>query len=102
MLSNSLRLPVAVARRSSVPMARMASSSAAQLGGIPTALYKNVWRKSNIMYITYIVAGCVVIEVVYGSVTNGIWESRNKGVSLISFRFRNLFICFAASFFESP
>ena len=83
MLGSAMRLPVAVARRSVVPMGRMASSSAAQLGGIPTALYKNVWRKSNIMYITYIVAGCVVIEVVYGSVTNGIWESRNKGVSLM-------------------
>jgi len=58
------------------------SGVASSVGGIPQALYNNVWRKSNIMYITYIVAGCVVIEVVYGSVTTSIWETRNKGVSL--------------------
>ena len=60
--------------------ARAASSSATAVGGLPRALYNNVWRKSNILYITYIVAGCVVIEVVYGSATNAIWEGRNKGV----------------------
>ena len=51
-------------------------------GSLPTALYNGVWRKSNIMYITYVVVGCVAIEVVYGAVTNKIWESANSGVSV--------------------
>lgn len=38
-----------------------------------------MWKKSNILYLTYIVVGCVVLEVVYGSVTDSIWESNNKG-----------------------
>ena len=47
--------------------------------GVPQQLYQNVWRKSNILYVTYIIAGCVVLEVVYGGVTNGVWEMANKG-----------------------
>ena len=38
-----------------------------------------MWKKSNILYLTDIVVGCVVLEVVYGSVTDSIWESSNKG-----------------------
>lgn len=64
------------------PAARFASSGAAKSAdAIPEQLYKNVWRKSNIMYITYILAGCVVIEGVYGTLTNTLWESKNSGVS---------------------
>lgn len=47
---------------------------------IPIAFYENVWKKSNILYITYIVVGCVLIEVVYGSVTTAVWDSYNQGV----------------------
>ena len=43
-------------------------------------LQKNVWRKSTGLYITYIVAGCVVIESVYGGVTDTIWNVMNDGV----------------------
>lgn len=52
-------------------------------GGIAATLYQNVWQKSTIMYITYIVVGCVAIEVVYGNVTNKIWEMSNQGVSTL-------------------
>ena len=52
---------------------------------IPIAFYQNVWKKSNIMYITYIVIGCVLIEVVYGSVTTAVWDSYNQGVCTILF-----------------
>jgi len=31
------------------------------------------------MYITYVVVGCVVVEAVYGGITNSIWESSNRG-----------------------
>jgi Ubiquinol-cytochrome C reductase, UQCRX/QCR9 like len=46
-----------------------------------TGLYNSVWRKSNMLYITYIVAGCVVLEGVYGFATDAIWETVNRGVS---------------------
>eukprot|EP00596_Hydrurales_sp_CCMP1899_P003349 CAMPEP_0119042240 /NCGR_PEP_ID=MMETSP1177-20130426/14477_1 /TAXON_ID=2985 /ORGANISM="Ochromonas sp, Strain CCMP1899" /LENGTH=89 /DNA_ID=CAMNT_0007008879 /DNA_START=149 /DNA_END=418 /DNA_ORIENTATION=+ len=46
---------------------------------IPLQLYQNVWKKSNILYITYIVVGCVVIEVVYGGITSSIWDTYNQG-----------------------
>ena len=65
-----------------IQKAAMSSSSAKMVDAIPQQLYKSVWRKSNIMYITYIVAGCVVIEIVYGGITNRIWESKNSGVRL--------------------
>ena len=58
------------------PSVRSASSAAA---GVPQQLYQNVWRKSNILYVTYIVAGCVAIEILYGGLTNGIWDAANKG-----------------------
>ena len=48
------------------------ASSAAR--GVPIQLYQNVWRKSNILYVTYIVAGCVALEILYGGITNGIWD----------------------------
>eukprot|EP00638_Chattonella_subsalsa_P006208 CAMPEP_0117755682 /NCGR_PEP_ID=MMETSP0947-20121206/13597_1 /TAXON_ID=44440 /ORGANISM="Chattonella subsalsa, Strain CCMP2191" /LENGTH=66 /DNA_ID=CAMNT_0005575063 /DNA_START=179 /DNA_END=382 /DNA_ORIENTATION=+ len=41
-------------------------------------MYNTVW-KSNITYITYILAGCVALEVVYGKTTDFIWETANKG-----------------------
>jgi hypothetical protein len=50
--------------------------------GLPSYLYNNVWRKSNIFYLTYIFAGCVVLEAVYGFATNALWESANRGVSI--------------------
>ena len=56
-------------------------SSKPGFGAVPQALYQGVWRKSNIAYITYIVVGCVAIEIVYGSVTQSIWDSANQGVS---------------------
>ena len=55
--------------------------SSQPFGGLPTQLYQGIWRKSNILYITYVVVGCVAIEVIYGSVTTRIWESANQGVS---------------------
>lgn len=58
-----------------------ASSVQARSLSVPRFLYNNVWRKSNVMYLTYVLAGCVVLEGVYGGVTNYLWESANKGVS---------------------
>ena len=52
---------------------------------IGTFLQNTVWKKSTVMYITYIIAGCVALEVVYGKLTNYIWDSYNYGVSIILF-----------------
>ena len=62
---------------------RFSSNSPSQINftKIPIAFYENIWKKSNILYITYIVVGCVLIEVVYGSVTTAIWDNYNQGVS---------------------
>lgn len=49
--------------------------------GVAGSLYNNVWKKSNVFYITYVVAGCVVVEALYGAVTNFIWDAYNRGVS---------------------
>jgi hypothetical protein len=48
--------------------------------GVPQMLYNNVWKKSTVAYITYIIVGCVAIEAVFGSVTQSIWDSANQGV----------------------
>ena len=49
--------------------------------GIPRMLMQNVWRKSTGLYVTYIVAGCVVVETVYGGLTSTLWNLTNRGVS---------------------
>ena len=64
---------------------KFSSNSEMNFAKIPIAFYQNVWKKSNIMYITYIVIGCVLIEVVYGSVTTAVWDSYNQGVCTILF-----------------
>lgn len=61
-----------------LPVARV---HARQSSTVARFLYNNVWRKSNAMYITYILAGCVALEFVYGGVTDYLWNSANKGVS---------------------
>lgn len=59
---------------------KFSSKSDLNFTRIPIAFYENVWKKSNILYITYIVVGCVLIEVVYGSVTTAVWDGYNQGV----------------------
>jgi hypothetical protein len=49
------------------------------MSGIPSMLYQTIWRKSNILYITYVVAGCIVLEGVYGFATTSIWNTLNSG-----------------------
>eukprot|EP01038_Epipyxis_sp_PR26KG_P001145 gene1145-1601_t len=66
-------------RRSSIPTFGRASFSASPIGSFASTLQSNVWRKSNILYITYIVVGCVAIELVYGKTIDLIWEKNNDG-----------------------
>lgn len=41
-----------------------------------------VWHKSSSAQATIILIGCVAFEFFYGSITESIWESLNKGVRL--------------------
>ena len=67
--------------RSTLPVIRTSISHRhASSGGLPSKLMKNVWQKSTPMYVAYVIVGCVVVEFVYGSVTNCIWEKYNYGV----------------------
>ena len=50
---------------------------------IPKMLMKNVWRKSTGLYVTYLVAGCLVVEAVYGGITDTLWNFTNRGVSFL-------------------
>jgi len=79
--------------QSSVRLSSRFASSSSQgvpgVDGVAQGLYKSLWRKSNIMYITYIVVGCVVIEGVYGGVTTSIWESSNRGAFRFAFTERS-------------
>lgn len=49
--------------------------------GVAKSIQKNLWGKSNIAYMTYIIVGSVVLEAVYGNLTTALWESSNEGVS---------------------
>jgi hypothetical protein len=48
---------------------------------IPSLLYSNIWRKSTVLYITYVLAGCVVLEGIYGTATGMLWDASNAGVN---------------------
>lgn len=67
---------VRAARRVQPAQARSMSN------GIGGFLQRNVWKKSGIAYATYVVVGSIICELIYGNVTQGIWDSVNKGVSL--------------------
>lgn len=63
----------------SLPIKRVTAQR--NVAGLSEALYNGLWKKSNITYITYIVTGCVVLEVLYGKLTTFVWDSYNYGVS---------------------
>jgi hypothetical protein len=51
---------------------------------LANSLYNNVWRKSNIMYLSTIAAGTVVFGFIYSEACDYIWEAANDGVSIFS------------------
>lgn len=63
--------------------ARQASSSSKHSSvngkGAFNALY-GAFMKNNMTYVTSIVVAAIAVEAVYGSATNYIWESANRGV----------------------
>jgi hypothetical protein len=61
---------------------RMASSKHSSLNGPgPFEAIYQTFMKNNVTYIGTILIGAVVVESVYGSATNYLWESVNRGVS---------------------
>eukprot|EP00936_MAST-01D_sp_MAST-1D-sp1_P000593 g593.t1 len=63
--------------------ARPAARRAPQVALVPSrglndTAYQTFF-KSNVRYVTFIVAGAVALEVVYGSATDMLWESMNRG-----------------------
>lgn len=76
MLSRSIR-------QAAVKGARMASTKRSSVNG-PGAFETayQVFMKKNVTYVGTILVAAIVVEGVFGSVTNAIWESSNRGVSL--------------------
>ena len=66
-----------LAATAAAPLARSQSTAAAT----PASLFYNIIAKRNVSYVAYIIAGSIVLEVVYGSITDAFWSSMNKGVS---------------------
>ena len=62
-----------VLARSALKTTRIASRSASSGSA--------VWGKSNMRYVTFIIAGAVVTEAAFGTVSNFIWDTVNQGVS---------------------
>ena len=56
---------------------RSASTSAREASGFQS-LY-NVFFRTNSAYVTYVVVGAIAFEVVYGKVTDFVWEQSNRG-----------------------
>ena len=62
---------------------RPTSRKISSVSEIPNLIQKTIWGKSNMMYITYVLVGALAVELIYGTATNYIWETVNKGVSTI-------------------
>lgn len=62
---------------------------------VPSQLMTTVWRKSNILYITYVIAGCVVLEGIYGSFTSAVWDTYNSGVNAFAYFYIIIDLCHA-------
>ena len=85
--------------RQAAPMLQKRNLTAGS--GIGQTLYNNVWKKSTISYVTYILVGCVAIEMIFGNVSQSIWDNANKGVSIEFFLFiMHPFSCI--EYFYSP
>ena len=62
------------------PAAASASAASPATGGVANLLGKTLFR-GNVTYLSYIFGGAVVLELVYGTVLDGLWNGLNRGVS---------------------
>ena len=58
--------------------AGFASTASAASPSPAQVLGKTLFR-GNVTYVSYIVAGCVVAEAIYGTVLDGFWNTINRG-----------------------
>jgi hypothetical protein len=79
---NSLRRSAILSVGKKIPA--VAARQASGLSDLSHMLQTNVWRKSNTFYLAYIVVGCVVLEGVYGTFTNAVWDTYNRGVFIFN------------------
>lgn len=82
MFSRRLLNPTkSVAKSVVAPTQRRAKSTQAT---VPGFLYNNVWMKSTPLYVGYIFAGAVVVELFFGIATDAMFGLINKGVSFFA------------------
>jgi hypothetical protein len=70
--------PTKYAAKSAAASTQRRAKSSTPVSGF---LYNNVWMKSTPLYIGYIFAGAVVVELFFGFATDAIFDTINKGVS---------------------
>ncbi len=46
---------------------------------IASFLQKNVWGKSNVAYVAYVLVGAIVCQEIFVNVTDSVWEYSNQG-----------------------
>ncbi|CAK4080900.1 unnamed protein product [Aphanomyces euteiches] len=68
-----------VAARAGAAQRTMATKSSSVNGKGPLEVIYQTFMRNNVVYVSTVVAGALVFEVVYGNVTNSIWESLNYG-----------------------
>ena len=69
---------------SAAPLAAAARAQARPVGARQMSAFPTVYNtffKSNVRYVSFVVAGAVFMEVTYGAATDAIWEGLNNGVS---------------------
>ncbi|KAG6599685.1 ubiquinol cytochrome c reductase subunit qcr9 [Phytophthora cinnamomi] len=77
MLSRTIRQVASQAKRQGARMASTKRSSVNGKGSLDGA-YK-LFMKSTPVYVTTVLIAALVVEGVYGSATNYIWEANNRG-----------------------
>ena len=84
--------------KSAAKSATVRANSSSSAATVPGFLYNNVWMKSTPLYIGYIFAGAVVVELFYGVATNAIFSVINKGVC--SPCYNSLQLCYVTVLFK--
>ena len=69
------RLVTASRTAAAAPAASRAASSSSSVGALA---YQLVFKR-NVVYLSFIFAGAIVLDGVYGSAMKGLWRSMNKG-----------------------
>ena len=55
------------------------ASTASAASPSPAQVLGKTLFRSNVTYVSYIFAGCIVAEAIYGTVLDGVWNTMNRG-----------------------